>query len=251
MTLLPVLLPEGYVVKVSANKKVAAGDIIAEKKEGSVSEEIVHVSESLNISPQKISKILKKNLGDAISKGEVLAAKSGALGITSKKIISEFSGTIVKIDEESGDVTIRGNTEGQSLKTIISPVAGVVDFCNNEKIIIKTDKDAILALDGLGEENEGELLYIENFEETGLTREIEEKVILVRAIDKVSVFKAIGLDASGIITEGFEDADFIDFSQKNVEMPVMIINDDDFKKLASSSGKRVYLGGKDKSIIIL
>jgi len=41
--------------------------------------------------------------------------------------------------------------EKGSFQNIISPVAGTVDFCNNEKIVIKTDQDTILAVDGLGE----------------------------------------------------------------------------------------------------
>jgi len=36
MTLLPILLPEGYVLKVSANDKIAVGKIIAEKRSSGI-----------------------------------------------------------------------------------------------------------------------------------------------------------------------------------------------------------------------
>ncbi len=250
MTLLPVLLPEGYVLKVSANDKLTVGTVIAEKK-GSSMEKIIHISRFFNLSPKDISKVLKKNLGDGILKGDVIAEKKGNLGVGVKKIISEFSGTIIKIDEGSGDLTIREAGEEESQETIISPVDGTVDFCNNEKIVIKTDKDAILAQDGLGKEKEGELLYLKDSQEENLSKEIEEKIILVRTIDRVAVFKAIGLDASGIVTQDLENADFVDLSEKTIETPIMIVNDDDFKKLVKANGKKVYLGGKDKSIVIL
>jgi hypothetical protein len=250
MTLLPVLLPEGYVAKVSANDKLTAGTIIAEKKSGGM-EKIIHVSQILNFSPKDISKSLKKNLGDGILKGDVIAEKKGNLGAGSKKIISEFSGTIIKIDDSSGNLVIRETGEEQNLETIVSPVDGIVDLCNNEKIVIKTDKDTILAQDGLGKEKEGELWYLEDSQEENLSKEIEGRVLLVRTIDRVAVFKAIGLDANGIIAKDLENADFVDLSEKTIETPIMIVNDNDFKRLVKANGKKVYLGGKDKSIVIL
>ena len=89
MTLLPVLLPEGYVLKVSANDKLTAGTVIAEKK-SSGKEKIIHISQIFNFPAKDIKKALKKNLGDGILKGDVIAEKKGSLGMGSKKIISEF-----------------------------------------------------------------------------------------------------------------------------------------------------------------
>jgi hypothetical protein len=67
----------------------------------------------------------------------------------------------------------------------------------------------------------------------------------------VAIFKAIGLDAGGIITESLENADFVDLTEKTIEAPIMIVGEDDFKRLLKAKGKKVYLGGKDKSIVIL
>lgn len=250
MTLLPILLPEGYVLKVSANDKLTVGAIIAEKR-SSAGEKIIHITSQLNLPPKNILKTLKKNLGDGILKGDFVAEKKGNLGIGSKKVISEFSGTVIKIDEENGDLIIRQAGEEESVETIISPVEGSVDFCNNEKIVIKTDKNAILAQDGLGIEKEGELLYLETAEEEDLKSVIEGKIILAKTIDRVAVFKAIGLDVSGIVTEDLEGMDFVDLTEKSITTPIMIVNEDDLKKLIKANGKRVYLGGKDKSIVVL
>ena len=250
MTLLPILLPEGYVLKVSANDKLTVGTVIAEKK-STGGEKIIHVTNPLNVPPKNILKTLKKNLGDGILKGDIVAEKKGNLGMGSKKIISEFSGTIIKIDEENGNLIIRQAGEEESVETIISPVEGTVDFCNNEKIVIKTDKNAILALDGLGEEKTGELLYLESAQEENLSSVIEGKIILTKTIDRVAVFKAIGLDVGGIITEDLENMDFVDLTEKSITVPIMIVNEDDFKKLIKVNGKSIYLGGKDKSIAVL
>jgi len=250
MTLLPVLLPEGYVLKVSANDKLTAGQTIAEKRMNGI-EKVIHLSQIFNLSPKDILKVLKKNLGDGILKGDILAEKKNGLGVGSKKIISEFSGTIIRIDEGSGDLIIREAGQEEKVETLISPVDGMVDVCDNEKILIKTNKDAILAEDGLGNEKEGELLYFEDAGEEILSKEIEEKIILAKTIDRVAVFKAIGLDAGGIITEDLENMDFVDLTEKRIDMPVMIVSGEDFKKLVKANRKMVYLGGKDKSIVIL
>jgi len=257
MTLLPVLLPEGYKSEVAVNDKLAVGDTIAiataAKKDAS--ENIVNVAFYFGIPAQDIHKFLKKNLGDAVSEGELLAEQKGGFAKSPKKLISQFSGTIIKIDQTNGDVGIKGlsgPTEKGTLEKIISPVAGIVDFCNNEKIVIKTDKDAIQALDGLGEEAEGQLLHLEDLEETGLiSSEISAKIILSESIDRVSLFKAIGLDANGIIVKTLEDTDFIDLTDKRIPTPVMTVGEDDYRKLIKANGKKVYLGGKNKSIVIL
>jgi len=104
MTLLPVLLPEGFSLKVSTGDHITAGQVLAEGQ-GQAHEEIIHLAHELKLVPQKAIRALKKNLGDSVSTGEVLAAKKSLL--SAREVISGFSGTIVRIDAESGDVVIR------------------------------------------------------------------------------------------------------------------------------------------------
>jgi hypothetical protein len=229
---------------------------LAEKRNLST-EKLINVVSFFNIAPQDALKLLKKNLGDRVTEGEVLAENKGGFGKASKKLISKFSGTVVRIDETNGNVGIRSTGHGpdalekENLETIISPVDGTVDFCNNEKIVIKTDKDAMLALDGIGADAEGELVFLEQLEESELNSEINGKIILAESIDKVSLFKAIGLDAIGIIIMNLRDTDFIDLGQKKITMPVMTVSVEDYKKLGKANKRQVYLGGKDKTIVIL
>jgi len=55
--------------------------------------------------------------------------------------------------------------------------------------------------------------------------------LLTGVIDKVSLFKAIGLDAIGIIVKSLEDTDFMELTGKYIKTPVMIVNEEDYKKL--------------------
>ena len=237
-------------MKVSVDDKLTVGAVLAEKKSTS-SEKIIHVAQVLNISAKDLTKSLKKHLGDGILKGDLIAEKKGGFGKGSKKIISEFSGIIIKINQDSGDLILKQSGGGESVETLVSPVEGTVDFCNNEKIVIKTDKDAILAQDGIGEEAEAEIVYLEEAEEEDLSKTIEEKVLLIKVIDRVAIFKAIGLDVAGIVAEELEEMDFVDLTDKKISIPIMIVNEEDFKKLVKLNGKKVYLGGKDKNIVVL
>lgn len=249
MTLLPINLSEGFIAKIAVNDKLKTGDVIAERK-GKSKEDIIHFSSDYKIPPNKIHKVLKKNLGDSIKEGSVLAIKKKLFG--GEKIISKISGTIVKIDEEKGDIYVKTLNENDSEnEQLLSPVDGVVEICNNEKIVIKTDKDVILAEDSLGGEASGEILYFANFLENELNSSIAGKVALVKTLDKVSFYKIMGLDAAGIITQEIEDTDFIDLTEKRITTPVMNVTDEDFKKIVKKDGKKVYLNGKDKSIAIL
>jgi hypothetical protein len=248
MTLLPILLPEGFSLKVSAGDKIAAGQILAEGQ-GNVREEIIHLAHELKLVPQKAVGLLKKSLGDSVLTGDVLAVRKSLL--SSQKIISEFSGTIIKIDETSGDLTIRISGEGQKLKTLNSPVDGTVDSCDSGKIVLKTDKETIVALDGVGLEGEGVIEYLADSDETKLESGIKGKILLTKAIDKLYVFKTIGLEAAGIITEKLEDIDFVELEEKRVRMPILEVSEEDFKRLVKYSRKNIYLFGRNKSIIIL
>ncbi len=250
MTLLPVLLPEGYAPKVSVNDKLTAGEVIAEKKEKGA-EEIIHISQILGIPPAKIKKYLKKNLGDGISKSEVLAEKKGAL-FGGKKIISEFSGTVIKIDEEAGNVNIHTG-QSKNPAVIVSPVEGTVDFCNNEKIVIKTDKETLVAKQAKGEDIRGELYIIEDEEVdfTKINSGVSKKIVLGKNFEKGSIFKALGLGALGIIGIQIKQGDLEDIEEKGIKSPVLEIDGEDFKKLLKHKESQVYLDAKNKAVVIL
>ena len=250
MTLLPIKIPQGASVKVSVGEKIAAGMIIAEIK-APKSEHVIHLTSDFKIPLKKIKGSLKKNLGDSVNEGDTIAEKSQAFGITSVEIISQFSGILAKIDEETGDIYIKTIGEGEKGEPIISPVEGTVEICNNEKIVIKSQAEAFVAEDSLGEDAQGEILYIEDFDTEKLSSKISGKIVLVKDLDKVSLFKIMGLDASGVMTLEINDADFIDLSEKKIKTPVMNITDEDFKKLALKNGEKVILDGRNKSIIVL
>ena len=245
MTLLPIALPKEAISIVKVSDKISEGQIVAQIKIPG-SQDIIKLSD-YQISQKEIESSLKKHLGDAVLAGDIIAIKKKMIGGT--KILSKTSGTIAKIDIETTDVYIKSNN-GEVSNDIISPVEGIVDFCNNEKIVIKTDKQIIIAKDALGQNVTGELL-VGDFAIQSLNSEISGKILVTETLDKTSFYKAFGLGAKGIIAVDLKDLDFLDFENNSMQEPVFLISEEDFKKIKKNNGKKVFGEVKTKGIMIL
>lgn len=252
MILLPILLPEGFKATVTVGEKITSGQVIAEKKDKAI-EEVIHVSQIFKIPPHKMPKIVKKNLGDGVSKGDILAIEKGPLGFGNKKIISEFSGTIIKIDSENGDVLIHTASTKENKSTFISPVDGTVDFCDNNKIVVKTEKDAVMAIRVSGKETRGELFVFEDedVDFSEISQTVEKKIILGKTFAKGAIFKAFGLGALAVIGVKIRESDFEDLEEKAIESPVFQVSEGDFEKLKKNLGKQVFLDPENKCLVVL
>ena len=101
MTSLPILLPDGFQIKVKSGEKVSAGQVLAESEKSlAVS---VSLGPNLGIKKNKVKKYLKKYPGDSVSAGEVIAEVKGVFG--KKTVTSKISGIVSKFDEEAGETT--------------------------------------------------------------------------------------------------------------------------------------------------
>lgn len=245
MTLLPVNLPIGFVAKVSAGEKVKAGDVIAYKKE--FTEEVIHLSKDYGIDLSKNPNALKKGLGDRVDEKTLLATKKKLL--KGKKIFSPFQGTIVKIDNDRGDIYIKTNLEGEG-QSLFSPVDGTVDFCDNEKIVIKTEKDVISVLRVNGEKTEGVLKVLEKAEPEYLSEELKNKILLIPDTTRLFVFKAMGVGVKGIILNEIDEEIFEELLEKLIKIPVCLVGKQEFEKLEKDNGKSVLINPEGKSILI-
>ncbi|PIY94587.1 MAG: hypothetical protein COY68_01775 [Candidatus Levybacteria bacterium CG_4_10_14_0_8_um_filter_35_23] len=248
MALLPVLLPKGFKLKISVDSVVCAGDLLAYKNIGK--EEVILLSKNLKISPSKVLKCLKKNLGDRIEKGEVLAEKKRIVG--GKKFISPFSGTITRLEESTGRLFILSQSE-EKIKEIKSPVDGKVTFCDNDKIVLETEKESIPADKMSGSGIRGELFFLpgEEIRPEDIFGDLAKKIILGKSFEKASLSKAFAIGVFGIIGEQIKNEDIDSFKEKEIKNPIFKVNLENFKKLIVNKGKQVYLDTDNKLIIIL
>lgn len=272
MTSLPILLPDGYAPIVKTGDKVAASQIIAKKdgnlKSGedapvSTREEIVDLPAQLGVSPEHIGKTLKKNPGDSVTKGEILASKKQSFGLKEMKVISQAEGTVLRFERETGRLVIRlgenADMPEQTARvagTILSPVAGVISSVDPKSVVIATDEKAVVGDFGSGGVAEGELAMLpERQNKAEYITEITEKaagfILAAPYVDKQIIAKSDALGVLGIVC-GALDEDACDYLKtRNVTFPLVKLPQEEYKKIVKQIGKRILLNGETRSIIVL
>lgn len=255
MTLLPIPIPQGFKISAKLGQKISADDTIAIKEDDS-SDLLINVSQDLGIEPKKVAHSLSKKPGERIEVGDLIAKKGGILG--SREIHSKVAGTIVKLDEEEGTLTIRtqGTIDEDSEIKITSPVDGTVDEVESDKVAIKTEKEAILAIEGTGENAFGEFEF---FEEEPKAADLDDKVfgkiLIARSFNRETIAKAIGLGAIAIIASEIRSIDFENLKEKLIKTPVLRVNPENFRKIAHRgtvpAGRQGKIIADAKNLVII
>lgn len=252
MTNLPILLPDGFSPLVQINDVITSGQKIAQNT--NPDEEIINVAKELGISLRKVKKVLKKNPGDAIAQGEVIAIRKRFFGFQKESVISKISGTIIKYERDTGDLYIR--TSYASLtKEFVSPVDGIVTLCDNGKIVIAVDKNIVLGLNATDAKGEGEIYLFEGSTSTNqlffLDSKAIGKIVLGVNLNRESLTKGIALGAAGFIGTEIEPGDIEYIRQKHADVPVIQVDQDALQQLTTWKNKKIYLDGQARSIILL
>ncbi len=268
MTSLPILLPDGFKPVVKSGDKVAASQIIAQKTSsrdtGTSSEEVVDLSKQLGLSPDKVAKVVKKNPGDSVAPGEVLAVKKQSLGLKELKVVSQAEGTVVRFERDSGRLIIRlsaapggeAKQERQVEEKILSPVAGKVDAVREDAIVLMTDEKAIVGEYGSGKSGEGELREMQTYETRSeylaeITGKDSGVIIAMPVVDKQVIAKSDAVGVVGIICESISEADKLYLHERRLSFPLVKVSDVEYKRIVKQVGKRILLNGETRSIIVL
>lgn len=254
MTSLPIILSEGFIPVVQSGSMVSVGTVLAKKD--NKDHEVINISALFALPIEEALKTLKKNPGDKIMKGEVLAERKAFL--KSDKLTSNVDGVLLRIDRDTGTIVIQLNNESSGGKAvdILSPIDGTVAVCDNEKIVLATDKDVIVGTKGLGSAARAVLHPIdhskgESVEFYHLDANVIGKVILGKKFSRDVLAKSIGMGVTGILGEDILDDDIFYLKEKGIETPVIGIATNDFTNIAEHSGKEVYLDGVAKTVLLL
>lgn len=99
----------------------------------------VPLAKQLGFAPDRIFKYLKKNIGQKIEVGDIMAEKDGIF--SSKKFVSEYSGVLVAVDHHTGEISIEENLQDESMgkQDIKSLVKGEVTKSDVGKITVKVE----------------------------------------------------------------------------------------------------------------
>lgn len=244
-----IALPPWAKPKVEKGEDVEEGQLLAAGVEEKEIKEI-DLAKIFQVSPKKVGKFLKCSLGSKVVEGQVLAEKSGILGLGARVFKSPVSGVLEALTEYG---VLKIKTESKK-KEILSPIKGKVSNIFPQKIEIEFSGFCFTGSAGLGEENWGplQILRKEEVDLRDLTSELFGSIIVVSGkITSGFCHKADALGILGLVagdkSEEVESEDLIILlaGEKNGFIPKDILG-----KLERYQGKKVFISGKKKSLII-
>jgi len=270
MTSLPIQLPKGYTPIVSEKDVVTSGQEIARKE--AKKDVLINIPDAFGVPVRQAGKLLKKNPGDSIEIGDIIAKKTGKLGFGEKKLESKINGTILRFERDSGNVVIRLNRtdnlklitdnkvykdrNGLEADVILSPIDGIVSMCNNSQIVIDTDKDIILGLNGFGGSVSAEWQLLPG----GIDGEVELLHLDASCIGKVIIgglfktdvlLKAIGMEVAGVIGSEIGEEEYKYIEARHMHTPVVDLSRKDLEAITESKHKKLFMDGITKTILVL
>ena len=196
---------KGEILKNVGEKVLAADEVAKTHLPGNIIP--INIANKLNIEPADIKDFMKKEKGDPIKKGEIIAETNGIFGLFKSAVNAPIDGTLDSFSHITGQAILRENPIPVAVNAYVD---GVVDeIIENEGVVVKTQAAFIQGIFGIGGERRGELKIVTSTQDIP----IEEKMIDENCKDKIivggsflthSAFKkAIKIGVKGIVVGGF------------------------------------------------
>ncbi|MBI2338557.1 hypothetical protein HYU95_05235 [Candidatus Daviesbacteria bacterium] len=255
---------------VKAGQEVGPADIIG-NAEISSGFRILNLSSLLSVSPKDAGKYLKREIGQRIYKGELLAFKKEWFFAGKKVITAPTDGVLDSLDNQTGELRISFLPKKADLP---AGVFGVVEVVDQERgqVVIRTEVSRVHGMFGSGRSRDGFLHILGKKDDlisrTFLKGGYEGQVLVGGSLiykDAISV--AISAGASGIITGGINASDYRGMSgplvfprklENDIGISIVVcegfglvpIGGDIFELLSEYEGKFVFIDG-NKALINL
>lgn len=258
-------------IAVKLGQEVTPSDIIGTAQVAS-GFRILNISDLLSISPNQVGNFLKKQIGQRLYKGELLAYKKEGIFSGKKIVTSPTDGILDFLNPKTGEIRLTFLPRKVDLP---SGVYGIVEYINSDHgyIIIKTQASKIFGVFGSGRSRDGNLLLIGRREGlmggSDIASKFEGHILVCGSlIFKDGISEAISCNINGIITGGINAQDFRGMSGGHLNFPKRLENDigisvvvtegfgsipigeDIYQLLSIFDGKYVSLDG-NKAIITL
>ncbi len=254
MVTLPIALSSGFVPIVKINDSVKVGQVIA-KKTPSV-ERIINLSTELSVPKDQAGKYLRKNPGEMVMAGDILAVRKSRFGLTEKKLISRMEGVMSRYERDSGNLILVSKTAAGNYIDIVSPVDGIVLMCDNDKIVLGTERQVYSCLKVTGGSVFGEVYVLEEPRDNALSlfyaldRRAVGKIIVGRDFPRDILIKSIGIGALGIVGTNIRDEDIDYLAQRHSKIPIFEVDNNTIEEVIRWKGK-IYLNSQEKVILFL
>lgn len=198
----------------------------------------VMIAEELDVPPQKIFRYLKKFLGESVQKGDVIALKKNLL--STSRVYSETAGTVREIDHKSGKLFI----EVTLAKTnqISSPLIGVIKSIGEKTLDVTVGKVEEFGAKNISANQDfgGETVY-SGPQETNITLDVENKILVSQNFSSLAVTKAEALGAAGFVSvHPLED--------KTTVPHLSLLKTEDFERIGKSNLPYCFIDVKKSKI---
>ncbi|MFA4028915.1 MAG: hypothetical protein GDYSWBUE_001380 [Candidatus Fervidibacterota bacterium] len=203
-------LPVKGKVLVKVGDNVSPTDVIAQAELlGPLT--TVRVADRLGIEPRMLPQVMRKQVGESVRSGEVLAETKSFFGLLKARVESPVDGTVEFISDVTGNVGIRHPpTPVQVLAYIRGTVTDVIE---DEGGIVETRGALIQGIFGIGGEAVGEIAIIadspdEDVKPSKLEDGHRGKVLVCGAVARYEFLMAAQeVGAVGVVTGGILDSD--------------------------------------------
>jgi hypothetical protein len=173
------------------------------------------VAEHLGVEPGEVQEMLKKKVGDTVSKDEVIAQHASFFGLFKSEVKSPVAGTIEMISPVSGHVGVREHPTPIEVKAYIEgKVASVIE---NEGVVVECNGAMVQGIFGVGGERLGEIEVVTQSENDPVTEEmitddLRGKIIVGGTnITGPALTKANDKGLAGVVVGSIIDKDLRDF----------------------------------------
>jgi hypothetical protein len=254
MPFLPILLSNNFVSAVKVGDIVTVGQVLAKKtKTWEVS---INLSDELAVPPHTVIHYVKKNPGDTFDIGEVLALKKNLWGKIVAQITSKSKGIVSRFERDTGELFLIPFSEDfkENEVYLVSPIEGKVALCNNEKILIDTDKNFLEAKKGIGGQDSKEIFVLDS-EDTvelfNLNSKTIGKIVIGHFFPKDTLIKSVSMGISAIIGTKIMDSDIAYLQKRQMSIPIVEVSIEDINKVKHWHGKNAFISGEGKTVILL
>lgn len=228
-------LPEGKKLLIKEGDKVDFETPFIKVSENKLIK--IPISQILDVSPKKIFLSLTKNIGEAITQGDVLAKKKTLF--SEKKYISEFTGVLKEIDHTEGTVTLEvQEKEGEKINSYFK---GDVKKINDDSLEFEIKELEKFELKETSDYFGGEAVIIDKVSLNKIKDEIQNKILIVKKIETYNQLKLEVIGASGYVT--------VDSLSKQIDIPyARLLNSQDWEKIKKLNFPYVSIDKKENVI---
>lgn len=195
-------------VVVDVGDEVNADDIVAKTDlPGDV--ETINLSGKLGLQPDELKRFMKKEEGDEIKEGEVLAETPGLFGLFKTEFKSPMDGSIETISEVTGQLILRGPPTPVEIDAYMD--GKVIDIIEDEGVVIESKVTFVQGIFGIGGETRGIIQPIVDSRKERVTPDMiddsmRNKILIGGSyVTLEALNKAVEMGVKGIVVGGIGD----------------------------------------------